>query len=320
MAGQGDTQSPIRAAVVGVGVQGKRHAEKLAALPESALVAVFDTDAARARAVADELGAEPVSDVADLIGRVDAAVIASPTSTHYDVGRTLLDGGIHLLVEKPITRTRDEAEQLVRLADDKGLVLQVGHLERYNPVVVALADNIRNPQFIESNRIAPFRPRALDVSVVLDLMIHDIDLIHAFVQSPMAHVDAVGRSVFSNEIDVANARIRFENGCVANVTSSRISTKTERTMRIFEDDAYVSADMQDKTLSVYRRRGDGPVTGPDDVTVERESFGESDAMLDQMAAFLKTIGDGDAPLVSGRTGMEALMTAIAISDMVKAAS
>lgn len=307
----------IRAAVVGVGVQGKRHADKLAALAESELVAVFDTDPDRASAVADELGAEAVSDPAALVGRVDAAVIASPTSTHYDVGKMLLEGGIHLLVEKPITRTREEAEQLVALADDKGLVLQVGHLERYNPVVVALADNIRAPQFIESNRIAPFRPRALDVSVVLDLMIHDIDLIHAFVRSPMAHVDAVGRSVFSDEIDVANARIRFENGCVANVTSSRISTKTERTMRIFEADAYLSADMQDKTLSVYRRRGEGAVTGPDDVSIERESFGESDAMLDQMAAFLQTIRRGEAPLVSGRTGMEALMTAIAISDMVK---
>ena len=306
----------IRTAVLGVGVQGERHASKLAALPDAELVAVADTDAECCARVAKELGTEAVADYRDVIGDVDAVVLATPTSTHFDIACELLDKGVHLLLEKPITTTLDEARELVAMADNRGIVLQVGHLERFNPAVVALTAHVAEPQFIESARIAPYRPRALDVSVVLDLMIHDIDLIHSFVRSPMRHVDAVGRSVFSDSIDVANARIRFTNGCVANVTSSRVSLKTERSLRLFQADSYASVDLQNRTLTRYSKRGSGPVQSPEDVAVDKQAFDVSDAMMDQMQAFLDSVSGGPPPLVDGQRAMEALETAIAISNAV----
>ncbi|MDJ0940210.1 MAG: Gfo/Idh/MocA family oxidoreductase [Woeseiaceae bacterium] len=308
--------SAIRTAVVGVGAMGKWHAEKFAALPESKLVAVVDADDARASDVAEPLGASPEADFKALIGKVDAVSIATPTSSHFEIASTLLDNGIHVLIEKPIAATIDEARELVELAESKGLIIQVGHLERFNPAIAAIRDKVRNPQFIESNRIAPYKPRSLDVSVVLDLMIHDIDLIHSLADSPMTEVDAVGRSIFSDSIDVANARLRFENGCVANVTSSRISMKTERSLRIFQADGYLSVDMHNKAVTCYSKRGSGPVKGPEDVEVEKQSFGDSDALLEQARAFLESVAGGPPPLVSGRTAMEALRTATEISKMV----
>lgn len=308
--------TPIRTAVVGVGVQGQRHAGKLAELPESDLVSVVDLDVSRARAVGESLGVAASGNYRDLIGDVSAAIIATPTSTHHDIAGCLLENGIHVLIEKPLTSTLAEGEALVGLAESRSLVFQVGHLERFNPAVVGLAGHLREPQFVESNRIAPFKPRSLDVSVVLDLMIHDIDLILSFVDSDVEHVDAVGRSVFSDNIDVANARIRFANGCVANVTSSRISMKTERSLRIFQEDSYLSADLQAKSLSSYRKRGKGPVAGPDDVIVDKRSFDDSDAMLEQARAFLASVAGGPPPLVSGRTAIRALATAMRIAELV----
>ena len=268
----------IRCGVIGVGVQGERHAQKLHALPGAELVGIADASGARAAEVAEALDARVYDDYRDLIAEVDAVVIATPTLTHCEITTACLENGVDVLLEKPFTETMEEAVSLVELAEKNARVLQVGHLERFNPVVVALAERVSGPQFIESNRIAPYKPRSLDVSVVLDLMIHDIDLIHSFVQSPMADVQAVGRSIFTDNIDVANARIQFENGCVANVTSSRISTKTERSLRIFQDDAYASADLHNKMLSAYSKRGSGPVAGPDDVAIEKLSFGDSDAL------------------------------------------
>jgi len=309
--------SPIRTAVIGVGHQGRWHADKLKALDEAQLLAVVDSDANRCGAIADELGVEALTDVDALIGRVDAVCVATPTVTHFDIVGRLLDSGIHVLVEKPMTSTVHEAEQLVELAQRRGVIFQVGHLERFNPAVLGMADAVHDPQFIESNRIAPYKPRSLDVSVVLDLMIHDIDLIHSFVQSPMQDVDAIGRSVFSSSLDVANARLRFANGCVANVTSSRISLKTERSIRIFQNDSYLSADLHGKSYKAYTRRHDGQVTGPEDVKIEERSFTASDALLDQTRAFLASIAGGPPPLVSGQTALEALRTATVISSIVR---
>ena len=308
--------NPLKTAVIGVGVQGQRHAEKLAALPGSQLVGVVDVDSDRASAVALELGVDSIRDYRDLIGEVAAVAVATPTSTHFDITSTLLENGINVLLEKPIATTMDEARGLVELAKEKSLVLQVGHLERFNPTVVALAEYLDEPQFIESNRIAPYKPRALDVSVVLDLMIHDIDLIHSFVRAPMEQVDAVGRSVFSDNIDVANARIRFANGCVANVTASRISMKTERSLRIFQADSYLSANLHERKLTSYSKQSDGPVSGPEDVAVKKQTFVASDALMDQAKAFLESVAGGSGPLVSGRIAMEALETATVIGDLV----
>ena len=308
--------NPLKTAVIGVGVQGQRHAEKLAALPGSQLVGVVDVKSDRASAVASDLGVDSIRDYRDLIGEAAAVAVATPTSTHFDITSTLLENGINVLLEKPIATTMDEARGLVELAKEKSLVLQVGHLERFNPTVVALAEYLDEPQFIESNRIAPYKPRALDVSVVLDLMIHDIDLIHSFVRAPMEHVDAVGRSVFSDNIDVANARIRFANGCVANVTASRISMKTERSLRIFQADSYLSANLHEHKLTSYSKQSDGPVSGPEDVAVKKQTFVASDALMDQAKAFLESVAGGSGPLVSGRIAMEALETATVIGDLV----
>lgn len=306
----------IRTAVIGVGHQGRWHADKFAALEQSELVAVVDANEETRQKVAKDLNVEAVADYRGLIGRVDAVSIATPTPSHFEIVSTLLENGIHVLVEKPLTSTVEQARRLVDIADAGKLVLQVGHLERFNPAVMAVAPTVSQPRFIESLRIAPYQPRGLDVSVVLDLMIHDIDLIHSFACSRMVRVDAVGTSVFSDNIDIANARISFENGCVANVTSSRISLKTERTIRIFEASAYHSVDLFAKSATSYRARKDGRVEGPEDISIDASSFDASDALMVQAEAFLASVGGGPAPLVSGQTAMQALETAVAIGEQI----
>lgn len=310
--------TPVTTAVIGVGRQGRRHAQKLAALQSSRLVAVVDIDPVRARDVAAELGVAAMCDCHELPGEVSAAVVATPTSTHFEIARNLLEAGIHVLVEKPMTTAMAHARELVEVADGRQLVLQVGHLERFNPVVIAMAGHVAQPQFIESIRVAPYKQRALDVSVVLDLMIHDIDLIHTFVKSPMQHVDAVGRAVFTANIDVANARIMFANGCVANVTSSRISSKTERALRIFQPDSYLSADLRNMTLARYSAKSCRPVTGPEDLEIRNESFAPGDALMEQTKAFLDSIAGGPPPLANGHVALHALETATLINRIVAA--
>ena len=304
--------SAVPVGVIGVGFQGRRHAQKFDAIEDAILAAVVDTDEQCAASVAGELGVEALQNYRDLLGRVTAAVVATPTSTHYEIARELLSSGIHVLIEKPLAATIEEARELVDIADTNDLVLQVGHLERFNPVVVEMSRHLTEPQFIESNRIAPFKRRALDVSVVLDLMVHDIDLIHSFVRSPIAQVDAVGRSVFTGSTDVANARISFENGCVANVTSSRISLKTERTLRVFQPDAYLSGDLHQLTLARYATRGAGPVSGPEDVHMEKKTFESRDALMEQARAFLASVAGGPEPVASGRVALDTLETATEI--------
>ena len=307
---------PVRTAVIGVGHQGYWHAQKLADLGQSELQGVVDIDRQRSRDIAAKHGVESIDDIANLAGVVDAAIVATPTATHHEIVNKLLQSGIHVLVEKPIATTVEEARDLVELAEAKGLVFQVGHIERFNPAVVAMAGKIARPLYIESNRIAPFKPRGLDVCVVLDLMIHDIELIHSFVQSPIVDLDAVGQPVFSENIDVANARLRFENGCVADVTSSRISLKTERSLRVFQPESYLSADMHNKTFTFFNKKHDGVVRGPDDVAVEMQSFASGDALMEQSKSFLEAVAGGPPPIVSGRDAMQALETAARISDMV----
>ena len=307
---------PVRTAVIGVGHQGRWHAQKLADLGRSELLGVVDIDRQRSRDIAAKHGVEAIDDISHLAGVVDAAIVATPTATHHEIVNNLLQCGIHVLVEKPIATTVGEARDLVELAEAKGLVFQVGHIERFNPAVVAMAGKISRPLYIESNRIAPFKPRGLDVCVVLDLMIHDIELIHSFVRSPIVDLDAVGQPVFSKNIDIANARLRFENGCVADVTSSRISLKTERSLRVFQSESYLSADMHNKTFTFFNKKHEGVVRGPDDVAVEMQSFASGDALMEQSKSFLDAVAGGPPPIVSGRAAMQALETAARISDMV----
>ena len=307
----------IKTAVIGVGHQGRWHAEKFAALQESELVAVVDTDAELCRSVAHDLGASAVDDYHDLIDRVDAVSIASPTSSHFDIASTLLENNVHVLVEKPITKSLAQAAKLIELAENRGLVLQVGHLERFNPAIIALGQILDEPLFIESTRIAPFSQRSVDVSVILDLMIHDIDLIHAIVRSPVKRVDASGGPIITDDIDIANARIRFENDCVANVTASRAGFKTECKLRLFQRNAYVSIDLYQKKSMIYRRTSSSPTFNQDDISVEEQTYGKSDALMTQSKAFLDSISDGEPPIVSGQVGMRALDTALTIDKMMK---
>jgi len=309
--------TPLRTAVIGVGYLGRFHAQKYAQLPDSNLVAVVDANADVARRVAAELNVEACTDSAQVLDRVDAVSIAVPTPLHFEIGRAALERGVHVLMEKPIATTVAEARALVDLARARECVLQVGHLERFNPAIVAAANRLQTPRFVESHRLAPFKQRGTDVSVVLDLMIHDIDLIQELVGEPIESIDAIGATVFSGETDIVNARIRFRGGCVANTTASRISMKQERKIRIFQDDAYLSIDMQQKILTVIRKKDAAPVESPAQVSIEEESFDQGDALLAEIEAFLRAIREGAEPVVTGEDGLRALETAMQITRAIQ---
>jgi predicted dehydrogenase len=310
----------IRAAVIGVGYLGRFHAQKYAALADCELVAVVDADAEAAKRVAAEVGTRPLSDYRQLFGKVDAVSVVTPTQSHAEIAAGLLGSGAHVLVEKPIAETAEQAQQLIDLARQHRRVLQVGHLERFNPAILAAEPLLRAPRFIECHRLAPFRERGTEVNVVLDLMIHDIDLVQMIVGSPVASFDAIGTPVFSTEIDIANARLRFENGCVANVTASRVSLKTERKLRVFCDDAYMSLDLQQKILTVIRKRIPPAAAGELPVQIEEQSFAQGDALLAEIEAFMRAIRGEGPVMVTGEDGQRALRTAIAISERVGATS
>lgn len=308
--------SSTRCAVIGVGYLGKFHAQKYAALPNADLIAVVDTSPQQAAAVAADCHCRALTDYKELLGKVDAVSIAVPTTLHFQVAKDFLEHGTHVLVEKPITVTVEEAAELNRIARDKGVILQVGHLERFNAALMDLADRNIRPLFIESHRLAPFKPRATDVNVVLDLMIHDIDIILDMVRSPLKSIAASGAQVLSQAVDIANARLEFENGCVANVTSSRVSMKSERKMRIFEPSAYISVDFQNRGLSIHRVGEREMFPGIPEITSEESFFDESDALKAEIIAFLKAIQEGAPVIVSGEDGQRALETAIRITDLV----
>ena len=306
----------IRAAVVGVGYLGRFHAQKYAQLPGCELVAVVDSRAELRETVGAEVATRSVEDYHELLGAVDAVSVVTPTPAHFAIARDFLAAGAHVLVEKPITETALEARELIDLAARQGRVLQVGHLERFNAAILAAEPHLRSPRFIECHRLAPYKERGTDVNVVLDLMIHDIDIVQTIVGAPIAAIDAVGTPVFSDEIDIANARIRFANGCVANATASRVSFKTERKMRIFEDDAYLSLDLQQKILTLIRKRPPGESAGPLPVSIEEQSLEPGDALKAEIESFLDCIRTGRPPVVSGQAGLAALETAMRITEQV----
>jgi predicted dehydrogenase len=308
---------PLRTAVIGVGYLGRFHAQKYAQLPDSELIAVVDANADVSAKVGAELGVPGETNIESVLDRVEAVSIAVPTPLHFQIGEAALERGVHVLMEKPIATTVEEARQLVDLARQKKCVLQVGHLERFNPAIMAAAGRLKTPRFVESHRLAPFKQRGTDVSVVLDLMIHDIDLIQELVGEPIESIDAVGATVFSGETDIVNARIRFRGGCVANATASRISLKQERKIRIFQDDAYLSIDMQQKILTVIRKKDAAPVESPAQVSIEEDTFDQGDALLAEIEAFLRAIREGSEPVVTGEDGLRALETATQITKLVQ---
>lgn len=308
----------IKTAVIGVGHFGQRHAEKYAAIDAADFIAVADSDEPRANEIAGKHGVEPLTDYRDLIGRVDAVSICAPTSLHREIAGACLEGGLHVLIEKPIAETVDQAAELIGIGERNGRIIQVGHLERFSPAYFAMADNIGKPLFIEANRISPFNPRVTDVSVVLDLMIHDIDLIAALVGEPITSIDAVGAPVVSEHEDIVNTRVSFANGCVANLTASRISLKTERVMRIFQPDRYIKADLAARKV-VVQRKGDGEMfPGIPNIEEEAHEFGEADSLLREIESFVDTVRDGGKPIVDGTAGLEAVATAQKITDSLRA--
>jgi predicted dehydrogenase len=306
----------IRAAVIGVGYLGRFHAQKYAQAEGCELVAVADSRPEACEPLAAELKTRAVTDYRSLLGKVDAVSVATPTPAHFAIARDFLEAGAHVLVEKPITDTPGEARELIALAARRERVLQVGHLERFNSAILAAEPYLNSPRFVECNRLAPYRERGTDVNVVLDLMIHDIDLVQTIVGAPITSIDAIGTPVFSQDIDIANARIRFASGCIANATASRVSLKTERKMRIFEDDAYLSLDLQQKIVTLIRKRAaaDGPGALP--VTIEEQSLEPGDALKAEIDSFLECARSGRPPVVSGEAGLMALETAMRITEQV----
>ncbi len=304
----------VRAGVIGVGYLGKFHAEKYANLPSCDLVGVVDYNPGNAKAIAEKWQTTAYTDYHDLLDKVDAVSIAAPTTLHHSIAKDCLLRGIHVLVEKPITVTTDEAEELVSLAREHDCLLQVGHLERFNSALLDLDKVLTTPKFIETHRLAPFKPRATDVDVILDLMIHDIDLILNTVRSDVVDIAISGTSVLSDTTDIANARLSFANGCVANVTASRISLKTERKMRIFQSDAYISIDFQNRIFS-YHRKGEGEMfPGVPNIESKETIYEDGDALKAEIVAFIDCIRSGTPPLVSGEDGLRALQTATRIRE------
>lgn len=313
-----DSTSELRTAVIGAGYLGEFHAQKYAALENTKLVAVADKNAARANEIALKLSTEPVIDYRSLLGDVDAVSIASPTLSHHEIAKEFISAGVHVLVEKPMTVTTAEAEELIALAATHNTVLQVGHLERFNPALLAVADQITAPTFIESHRLAPYNVRGTDVNVVLDLMIHDIDIILNLVKSDVAAIHANGTPIISDAIDIANVRLEFENGCVANVTASRVSEKRERRIRIFQREKYIAVDFQNNNNRVcVVDRTQPAVHDIPHIECVNTQLERGDAILAEIEAFTHSIRNGTPPLVSGEDGLRALKTAIAIGQQIK---
>ncbi|GAM07938.1 scyllo-inositol 2-dehydrogenase [Geobacter sp. OR-1] len=307
----------IRTAVVGVGYLGKFHADKFAACDGVELVAVSDADRSRLDEVAGLLGVEAVTDYRELAGRVDAVSVVVPTRAHFEVAEFFLSRGVHVLLEKPMTATLEEAEALNRIAAAQGVTLQIGFLERFNPVYAALRSNLKTPRFIEASRIGPFKARGTDVSIIVDLMIHDLDIILSLVDSPLREVRATGAPVYSDKIDIANARLEFENGCVANITASRISLKGERRMRIFQEDSYLNVDFQDRKIIRFSKGEGEQQPGVPNLAREEQSFPASDPLRDEIEAFIAAVRSGSTPPVTGLDGKRALAVALMVEDAVK---
>ncbi|MEM9683967.1 MAG: Gfo/Idh/MocA family oxidoreductase [Pseudomonadota bacterium] len=310
-----DNETNVRTAVIGVGYFGNLHASKYAAAAGADLIAVCDTDARRAEDVAARYGARAVTDHRELIGDVDAVSVVVPTRSHFDVARDFLDNGIDVLLEKPMCENLAQADELIALAEERGRILQVGHLERFSPVIQALVEITDRPGYIETHRISRFQGRGTDTTVILDMMIHDIDHLLQIAGSPIAQIDAVGVPVLTDAEDIANARIRFENGCVATVTASRVSWKVKRTLRLFQPDAYIVVDMGENRMVVMQRTGgDGT---PVSLGAEDKTFEPVDLLALQADHFLECVKTRQQPIVTGKDVRPVLAAALEVTDQLR---
>jgi predicted dehydrogenase len=305
----------MRVGVIGAGHLGQHHAAKYARHPGADLVGIVDVDADRRQALANQLGVRSFPHHDEMLGQVDCVSIAVPTPLHYSIARDCLGSGVDVLVEKPLTVTVEEGKALVEFAARSQRVLQVGHLERFNPAIRRLQGLVQNPRFIECHRLARFGERGTDVDVVLDLMIHDLDITLSMVPSSVRAVEAIGVPVLTSNVDIANARLRFANGCIANLTSSRVSFKRERKIRIFQPDAYIAADYDLQRVRVCRRVENG-AEGPS-LSMEEQHVGDGDALADEISSFLDAVAQRGAPVVTGWDGLKALEVARTIVESME---
>jgi predicted dehydrogenase len=309
----------VRVGVIGVGYLGKFHAEKYSRMDNVQLMGVVDVNRSLAEEVAARFDTRAFADLQDLIGHVDAVSIVVPTEDHFAVAAKCLNHDLDVMIEKPMTATLEQADELIKIAESRGRIMQIGHLERFNPAVIALKDIVHNPMFIEAHRLSIFKDRSTDVSVVLDLMIHDIDIIMNIVKSKIKSIHAAGAPVICEHADIANVRLEFESGCVANVTASRISTKNQRKIRMFQKDAYVSVDFTTRDITIIRR--DESITGDliPGMDISQLSFSESDALEDEIASYIQAVSTRQNPVVSGNAGRKALEVALSITDQINTA-
>lgn len=305
----------IKVGVLGVGYLGRFHAQKYAAMENVELVGVADTDSQQAHKVGEECSCQPFSDYQQLLPQVDTVSVVVPTSLHHQVTKDCLNQSVDVMVEKPFTTTLEQADELIELAREKDAVLQVGHLERFNPAVIAMQPLLNHPLFIEAHRISVFKDRGTDVDVVLDLMIHDIDIILSIVDSPLKTIHTVGSPVMTQLTDIANARLIFENGCTANVTVSRISMDNMRRMRIFQPGRYLSVDFGKKeVMSIQlKKEQNAPFPLPD---IKKYGFSEQDALELELTDFVKNVRQRTKPMVSGIEGRRALDIALQVVEQI----
>ncbi len=306
----------LKTGVIGVGYLGRFHAQKYAAMEDVDLVGVADVEQERAEAVAAECGTTPFTDYRLLLDEADAVSIVVPTIYHHEVATTCLEKGCDILLEKPMTTSLAEADSLIRLADENNLILQVGHLERFNPAVLAMQPLLHNPLFIEAHRLSVFKNRGTDVDVILDLMIHDIDIILSIIDSPIKDIHTVGAPVITPLTDIANARIVFENGCTANVTVSRISMDNMRRMRIFQPGKYLSVDFSKKEVMAIKLKqgGSNALPLPD---ISKYGFSEQDVLELELKEFVENVRTRTRPTVSGREGRRALDVALRVMAQIR---
>lgn len=319
---------PIRIGVIGVGHLGRYHTIKYSTLPAVQLVGVCDKDSRKAAEVAGECQCKVFSEIDDLLNEVDAVSLAVPTDKHFQIAEKILAHRVHCLIEKPITQTCEEADRLIQAAEQNNLILHVGHIERFNPAMQSLHEFELNPRFIESHRLAQFNPRGTEVSVILDLMIHDIDIVLHLTKQTVSSIDATGVSVVSDTVDIANARIHFENGTVANLTASRISQKTMRKMRLFQKDTYMSVDFSEKLTEVYRLNEKindrdiniseiGPAENKKPVYYHQPDIQKKDALQEEIIAFTEAVRGKPSIGVTGQEGRQALSVALQILNSME---
>lgn len=305
----------LKVAVIGVGYLGKFHAEKYAMIDDVELIGVVDINEKRAKEIATKLGCPYYTDYKDIADQVDAVSIVVPTVSHFEVASFFLNRGIHCLLEKPITQSVDEAQRLINIAKDKAVILQIGHIERFNPAVKVLSEKVNCPLFIEAHRLSEFKPRAIDVDVILDLMIHDIDIVLNLVKEEVTNVLAVGVPVLTPHVDIANVRLVFKNGCTANLTASRISRYPMRRIRVFQPGCFIGVDCLKKNALILAKTGNA--MSKDAISAQNITLNNTDMLFEEIRAFIKSIKEKSTPIVTAEHGKNALELAITIGEQIK---